>query len=597
MKSRNSHTRITLVAMIIVAMFFVFAANTAPTYAADGTNVNTHSKEEIINYLKNNGVSVTDPVKYSIEPIKNTQKGELTSSSEEGALKMLNNVRYIAGLNPVSLNTDYVRKAQAGAFSNYVIGDLTHYPGTTNGDPNGPTREKPDGMSDTDWEEGKEGASSSNLGSGYGNLNSAIVYGWMSDGDAYNIDRVGHRAWCINPKMGSTGFGKAGGYTAMWTKDKSGTGTQTNVAWPARYMPVEYFNNSDPWSLFTGNTGITSVSNVSVSLTRRSGSPSGYGTWSFSTSKPYTASDTGEYFGIQLNPNTGYRGQPGPYVVFRPANITYKSGDIFDVTITGLGSSTISYTVEFFNGRPVESVSFADSVAYVGSYGTQLSLSVNPVDASGYEVQWESADESIVTVDSDGYVEGLQPGKSTTVTATIPGNYTSDGKAKSATCTVYVKKHISSGEGMSLSIATAYYNGKSQQPEVTIKDGDTVLAKDVDYEVSYPSNAIEPTTSYEHVIWIYGKGKYEGNTGRYMLIYKKPLKDCTINVDPESFQYDGNTKQPSVTIKNDELTLVEGTDYTLTNSSGRNAGTYSITVKAVSGSKYYSGTVCLCGRF
>ena len=108
MKIRTAKARNALVAIVFVAMFFVFMDNINPVYALDGTNVNNHSKNEIINYLKNSGVSVKDANDYSVEPIKNSQKGALTNASEEAALKMLNNIRYIAGVNQVNLDDTYI---------------------------------------------------------------------------------------------------------------------------------------------------------------------------------------------------------------------------------------------------------------------------------------------------------------------------------------------------------------------------------------------------------------------------------------------------------------------------------------------------------
>ena len=46
-----------------------------------------------------------------------------------------------------------------------------------------------------------DGTSSSNLGQGYRNLSTAITDGWIDDGDTSNIDRIGHRRWCLDPRM------------------------------------------------------------------------------------------------------------------------------------------------------------------------------------------------------------------------------------------------------------------------------------------------------------------------------------------------------------------------------------------------------------
>ena len=74
-----------------------------------------------------------------------------------------------------------------------------------------------------------EGTEKSNLGQGHTNLSHDIINGWMYDGSESNIDRVGHRRWCLNPAMTQTGFGYAGTYSAMYVFDEQGTQDQAYV--------------------------------------------------------------------------------------------------------------------------------------------------------------------------------------------------------------------------------------------------------------------------------------------------------------------------------------------------------------------------------
>lgn len=215
-----------------------FALYTAQeSFAAEGTNVDHHSQQEIISYLNESGVSLFDATDYSVTPVKYTVRGELSDKSKNGALTILNNIRYIAGLNPVSLDDSYGDLAQAAAFVNASIGQLTHNPSTVT--------TKPGAMSEEDWNMGNEGASKTNLARGLRTLNLS-VRDWTYDEDKSNVSRIGHRRWCLNPTMGKTGFGATGSYYAMYSLDRSGSGTQNNVAWPAENMPVEYFNKDVP---------------------------------------------------------------------------------------------------------------------------------------------------------------------------------------------------------------------------------------------------------------------------------------------------------------------------------------------------------------
>lgn len=563
-----------VIAIFAIAMFFVSFSSEA--VYAEGLNVTEHSKQDIINQLRNSGVSVSDPVSFSIQPIKNTQRGEMTDATKQSALAVLNNVRYIAGLDYVSLDATYGNKAQAATF---VMWSTNQYGHNLSGD-------KPEEMPQEDWDYGVEGASKSNIGRGYSNLNRAIAHGWMEDADSRNVASVGHRRWCLNPEMGKTGFGYVNSYVDMWSFDRSVSSGSKRVAWPAQKMPVELFGNDYPWSLSTGNTSITDVSNVSVSLQRRSTSPSGSGTWSFSTSKTYTPSDSGEYFNVDVNYPI-FSGQKGAYVVFRPENITYKSGDIFDVTITGLGSSAINYSVEFFNAYPVETASFDDEVFYTSPYSwnNSLSLGTTPKDAGGFEVQWSSSDESVATV-SDGQVNPISPG-TTTVTATIPGKYTKSGNPISASCTVIVPKSITDAS-ISILVNSPEFNGNVAKPIVKITDtsNNYELVENKDYtlrcdgEITYPSDG-------SAIVWISGKGAYSGSSsssGRYYSVRKKTISEDMITLSDTEFTYNGQIQKPDeIVVKNGGLTLREGVDYTLTNNGGKNAGNYGVTVKAITG--------------
>ena len=302
---------------IMLAAVFAFTAPefTYSAYAASGTNVNNHTPSQIRQYINDSGVSFSAPTEFSVPPVKPTVRGALSTSSKQSALKVLNNIRYIAGLNPVGLDEIQGDLAQAAAFADLCVGDLTHTPDTDYSSGTGVPVPKPDGMSDTDWTDGNKGGRKTNLASGSGTMNRA-VYHWTFDSDSDNIDIVGHRRWVLNPKMGTTGFGAAGGYYAMYSMDRSGTGSQSNVAWPAENMPIEYFSTANPWTLSTGST--VAESSVKVKLTRLNDGK----TWSFSGAGSYSTSSA-KYFNVN---NEGY-GQPG-CIVFRPDNVAPSAANV-----------------------------------------------------------------------------------------------------------------------------------------------------------------------------------------------------------------------------------------------------------------------------
>lgn len=222
--------------MLAVVIFCIGSVN---CYAATSTgiNVNYHSQKEIKDYLKSKKVNIDAETTYSkkASDVKPYQAGTISESSQKSALNTMNAIRYIAGIDAVGLDSSYTKMEQAAALVNSVNGTLSHFPS------------KPAGMDDRLYQLGASGASSGNLsyaswkcGLGY-----HLVKAWMNDGDDYNIDRVGHRRWILNPPMEKTGFGwvygSHGTYAAMYAFDNWYEPTDYyGVAWPARNMPVEF---------------------------------------------------------------------------------------------------------------------------------------------------------------------------------------------------------------------------------------------------------------------------------------------------------------------------------------------------------------------
>ncbi len=156
------------------------------------------------------------------------------------SVRLLNAYRFLTGVpHDVVLDAEHIRYAQAGAQLCERIGRLDHTPANP-------------GMAEDAYQEGYKGTSSSNLAQGV--ALPAAVDMWMDDSDASNIDRIGHRRWCLNPRMAKTGFGISGSFTAMWAMDQGRslseeTGPET-IAFPAHgYMPVKYFSSTWAWNV------------------------------------------------------------------------------------------------------------------------------------------------------------------------------------------------------------------------------------------------------------------------------------------------------------------------------------------------------------
>lgn len=290
--------------------------------ASSDIEVAYRTQDQIREYFSKHPFDLMQQSIYSSEPSAKAPyaAGKLDSKTLNNTLNVLNCMRYTAGLQEVSLNSSYNKKTQAAALVNCANNTLTHFPS------------KPSGMSDELYNLGASGCSSSNIfyGYPYGLPYSVIAY--MDDSDSYNIDRLGHRRWCLNPSMKETGFGHVGSYAAMYAFDTSRyDATQRNVCWPAQNMPLEYFSPYSAWSISTDSW--LDESEIKVTLRNTINGD----TWKFSSS-----SSDGDFY----VDNGGY-GQTG-CIIFRPNNISrYANGDTFDVTIEGAGD-TIKYSVEFF---------------------------------------------------------------------------------------------------------------------------------------------------------------------------------------------------------------------------------------------------------
>lgn len=307
------------------------------------------SEEDIKAYLNSHPFDVTKRDSWNITPdYSNNIAGELSESSRQNALNTLNVMRYVAGLNETSYDYDTEKYAQASSTLMIGIGGITHYP------------ERKSGVSDELYTYGAYGAKNSNLGAGYDTISEAILYGWMGDGDPYNIDRVGHRRWALSPDLEKTSFGISVGPgsnneftsmyciytgTGLWNSffGSSSSGTDVDfLTWPASKMPAEYM--CGPWSILLNSDYFRANENdVNVTLTNLKTNKSYY----FDKSDKST---TGEFFNI----NTGGYGSLHQAVIF-DAKIKYNAGDRYLVKVEGLKDNngnaydTIEYTVDFFS--------------------------------------------------------------------------------------------------------------------------------------------------------------------------------------------------------------------------------------------------------
>ena len=268
--------------------------------------------------------------------------------------------------------------------------------------------------------------------------------------------------------------------------------------------------------------------------------------------------------------------------------VTYNgSAQTPSVTVKD-GSTTLTsgthYTVSYSNN--INAGTATVIVTGMGNYtGTKnANFTINPKNASSLTINSiaaqtysGSAKTPTVTV-KDGnttltsgthytvaYSNNINAGTATVI-VTGMDNYTG---TKNANFTINPKN----ASNLSISdIAAVTYNGLAQTPTVTVKDGTTTLTSGTHYTVAYSNNTNAGTAT----VTITGQGNFNA----------KGASDLTIS-DIAAVTYNGSEQTPTVTVKDGNTTLINGTHYTVSYSNNINAGTATVTI---TGQGNYTGT-------
>ncbi len=244
-------------------------------------------------------------------------KDPAAHARREAALRVLMSFRCLCGVpyRDMKLDWTYIAHCEAASQLLSKLGRLDHTPANP-------------GLPEAEYRFGFEGTSKSNLSTVDSPIES--VRGFMDDSDKGNIDRLGHRRWCLNPAMLKTGFGSGWGYTAMWSMDHSRTQIPDFdfVAFPPRGLtPIGSFRNHYAWSVSLNPKKYQTPSEQSVKVqivpARLNLRPPAIEKASVTVPIEYFHVDTGNY-GI---PNC---------IIFRPAGLKVAPGTGYWVEITGL---------------------------------------------------------------------------------------------------------------------------------------------------------------------------------------------------------------------------------------------------------------------
>jgi hypothetical protein len=256
-------------------------------------------------------------------------------SQQEAGLRALAAYRFLCDVpyDDLLIDRDYVAHALAGAKLLAKVGMLTHTPDNP-------------GLPDDEYQFALKGTSSSNICTS-NDLPLAIEI-FMGDSDATNVDRLGHRRWCLNPAMLKTGFGAdTSGYSCMWSMDSSRKNVPDFdfVGFPPRgFIPTSYFKNGYPWSISLNPKKFQKPEpSVKPTVT-----PVRFDPVKGTLRRKATPLDT-EFVKFSYE-NFG----TGPCVIFRPKDVKVDDGSAYIVSLRGLKQingqdAPLEYFVGFFD--------------------------------------------------------------------------------------------------------------------------------------------------------------------------------------------------------------------------------------------------------
>ena len=246
------------------------------------------------------------------------------------AVRVLMVYRYLCDVpfDGIVVDAECNAAAEAAAELMTRLGRLDHNP------PNA-------GFPEAFYKRAKDGAGHSNLSGGSDMV--GAVHSFMNDSDPSNIDRLGHRRWLLNPKLGKTGIGSAARCTAMWVVDSSRKSAPDYefVAYPARgYMPLSHFKAGHAWSVSLNPASYANPTKDSVKVAVYPLNEKLQ-----KARKPLPLN----YFNVNAD---GFG--EGPVIIFRPDGLLLASRARYGVEISGIktrqGSPAgLQYLVEFID--------------------------------------------------------------------------------------------------------------------------------------------------------------------------------------------------------------------------------------------------------
>ncbi len=292
-----------------------------------------------------------------------------------------------------------------------------------------------------------------------------------------------------------------------------------------------------------------------------------------------------------------------------PSAVTVKDGD---KTLTAETAYTVSIPADT-SAVGTYTVTVAGVGNYEGSKGSaeyaitkvsQAALTIDPTGSKTYgdapftiTVAGGSSDGAYSLASSDPSILSLEPGEAAgTWTAairkagkvTLTAGKAEDNNYKPAQCTAELTvdpKALTEGSAALPQGFAPIYSGSAFEPEITVKDGETVLVKDADYTVTYADNI----NAGQATVTAAGLGNYAGTITMHFTIAPRNLagEGVALSGLPKQIRYTGQAIAPQITVKDGETILAKDADYTVAYADNTDVGIATVTV---TGKGNYQGT-------
>jgi len=353
---------------------------------------------------------------------------------------------------------------------------------------------------------------------------------------------------------GDGNWTKAGTYTVTVT-DKDTTSGNYNITTKTVPFSITHMDQS-PLSIMN-QPGLVQYGDRAFTLTAVGGSGTGTVTWDSNNKDVAT---------IDQNGLVTVRKAGGP--------VTIKATKATDGGYSEV-SATWTFSVE---KKPVTPIVTAKDKVY------------DEKDTAQLVIRWQSGDlvaGDTITLDLTGKFNSADVGtdKVVTITGTAPESDKYDIKIP-VTTTASITPKAASVEGTTPDTLTYTGSELALVSGLTVKNGTLAYSRNGSY---YTLSVPKETNAGTYTVWY--KAQASGNytdspaVGVEVTIKPKEVTNPTIELSPESFDYDGTAKKPDVVVKEGN-TVIPASEYTVGYSNNTAIGTATVTISNAPGGNY-----------